>query len=111
MFDTQTGQHHQYSGLLKKYFVQQISALTGPASAERQNQTLADRDAEKLDLQSRALAEVSDWSGPMNPNHFQLSPAANLPDLVGNPPALQRAAPRQPSGMDGRSADQRAPAA
>src|SRR5487761_458760 len=60
MFDTQAG---QYSGLLKKYFVQQISALTSPASGERQTQTLADRDAEKLDLQSRALAEVSDWSG------------------------------------------------
>jgi len=74
MFDTQTGQHHQYSGLLKKYFVQQISALTSPSSAERQNQTLADRHAEKLDLQSRALAEVSDWSGPMTP-----APSSFLP--------------------------------
>jgi len=71
MFDTQTG---QYSGLLKKYFVQHISALTSPASAERQNQTLADRNAEKLDLQSRALAEVSDWSGP---NHS--TPSSFLP--------------------------------
>ena len=88
MFDTQTGQHHQYSGLLKSYFVQQISALTSPASAERQNQTLADRDAEKLDLQSRALSEVSDWSGADEPGAFELSPAANLFDLVGNPPAL-----------------------
>ena len=33
MFDTQTG---QYSGLLRRYVVQQISALTNPTSAERQ---------------------------------------------------------------------------
>ena len=83
MFDTQTGQHHQYSGLLKKYFVQQISALTGPASAERQNQTLADRDAEKLDLQSRALAEVSDWSGPMNPTTSSFLPRQTFLTSLG----------------------------
>lgn len=51
MFETQPS---QYSGLLKRYVVQQISALTSPASAERQ--------PDDLDLRSRALSEVSDWS-------------------------------------------------
>ena len=51
MFVTQAG---QYSGLLKRYVVQQISALTSPTSAERQT--------DDLDLRSQALSEVSDWS-------------------------------------------------
>jgi cyclic beta-1,2-glucan synthetase len=55
MFDTQPG---QYSGLLKRYVVQQISALTSPASAERQ--------VDNADLRSRALSEVSDWSAQIS---------------------------------------------
>jgi cyclic beta-1,2-glucan glucanotransferase len=51
MFDTQPG---QYSGLFKRYVVQQISALTSPTTAERQ--------PDKVDLRSRALCEVADWS-------------------------------------------------
>jgi len=51
MFDTQPG---QYSGLFKRYVVQQISALTSPAAAERQ--------PDNVDLRSRALCEVADWS-------------------------------------------------
>ena len=55
MFDTQPG---QYSGLLKRYVVQQISALTSPTAAERQHNN--------VDVRSRALAEVSDWSPQIN---------------------------------------------
>lgn len=51
MFDSQPG---QYSGALKRYVVQQISALTTPTSVEEQ--------PENADLRSRALSEVSDWS-------------------------------------------------
>src|ERR1700752_2918959 len=51
MFDTQPG---QYSGAIKRYVVQQISALTTPTSVEQQ--------PENADLRSRALSEVSDWS-------------------------------------------------
>jgi hypothetical protein len=51
MFDTQVG---PYSGLLKRYVVQHISALTSPTSAERQ--------PDNVDLRSRASSEVSDWS-------------------------------------------------
>jgi hypothetical protein len=40
--------------MFKRYVVQQISALTSPASAERQ--------PDSADLRSRALSEVSDWS-------------------------------------------------
>jgi cyclic beta-1,2-glucan synthetase len=54
-FDTQPA---QYSGLLKRYVVQQISALTTPASAERQ--------PDNVDLRSRAFSEVSDWSPQTN---------------------------------------------
>ncbi len=50
MLDTQPG---PYSGALKRYVVQQISALTTPISAEQ---------PENADLRSRALSEVSDWS-------------------------------------------------
>ena len=59
MFDTQTG---QYSGLLRRYVVQQITALTNPASAERLTELSADGEAEKLDLRSRAFSEVLAWS-------------------------------------------------
>jgi cyclic beta-1,2-glucan synthetase len=55
MFDTQPG---QYSGLLKRYVVQQISALTTPSSAERQT--------DNVDLRSSAASEVSDWSPEIN---------------------------------------------
>ena len=55
MFDTQPS---QYSGRLKRYVVQQISALTSPAAVERQ--------PDKVDLRSRALSEVSDWSSELS---------------------------------------------
>lgn len=55
MFETQSG---QYSGLLKRYVVQQISALTRPVSADRQ--------PDNVDLRSRATSEVSDWSAQPN---------------------------------------------
>jgi hypothetical protein len=55
MFDTQVG---PYSGLLKRYVVQHISALTSPTSGERQ--------PDNVDLRSRASSEVSDWS-PLAP--------------------------------------------
>jgi cyclic beta-1,2-glucan synthetase len=51
MFDTRPG---QYSGAFKRYVVQQISALTTPASAQPQT--------DNVDLRSRAVSEVSDWS-------------------------------------------------
>src|SRR5690348_17029598 len=51
MFDAQPG---QYSGLIKRYVVQQISALTSSTATERQ--------PDNVDLRTRALAEVSDWS-------------------------------------------------
>jgi cyclic beta-1,2-glucan glucanotransferase len=55
MFDRQPG---QYSGLLKRYVVQQISALTTPSPAERQ--------PDSADLRSTAVAEVSDWSAEIS---------------------------------------------
>ena len=55
MFDTQPG---QYSGLFKRYVVQQISALTSP--------TLAERQPDNVDLRSRALSEVADWSSEVS---------------------------------------------
>jgi cyclic beta-1,2-glucan synthetase len=51
MFDTQAG---QYAGLFKRYVVEQISALTSPTTAERQ--------PDNVDVRSRALCEVADWS-------------------------------------------------
>ncbi len=71
MLETQSG---HYSGLLKRYVVQQISALASPTSAERQTDTSTDREAQELDLRSRALSEVSDWS-----RHFSKTPSSFLP--------------------------------
>jgi cyclic beta-1,2-glucan synthetase len=51
MFDSQ---RTQYSGVVQRYVVQQISALTNPA--------LPADEADHLDLRSSALSEVSDWS-------------------------------------------------
>ena len=63
MFDTQTG-HIKYSGLLKKYFVQQITALTSPASAERLNQNLGRWRSRKAgSAKQSAFLRYSDWSG------------------------------------------------
>ena len=55
MFDSQPG---QYSGLLKRYVVQQISALTTPAPAERQ--------PDNVDLRGIAASEVADWSAEIS---------------------------------------------
>jgi cyclic beta-1,2-glucan glucanotransferase len=59
MFDTQPG---QYSGLLKRYVAQQISALTSPASADHESE----REVQETDLRSRAFSEVADWSSQVN---------------------------------------------
>jgi cyclic beta-1,2-glucan synthetase len=50
MFETQSG---QYSAAVKRYVVQQISALTTPNPTERQ--------PDNFDLRTRAISEVSDW--------------------------------------------------
>ena len=76
MFETQPG---QYSGLFKRYVVQQISALTRPTSAECESE----REVEKTDLRSRAFSEVSDWSSQINRNPSSFLPRQSFLTSLG----------------------------
>ena len=76
MFETQPG---QYSGVLKRYFVQQISALTSPSSAARESE----HDAEKIDLRSRASSEVGDWSPQINRKPSSFLPRQSFLTALG----------------------------
>ena len=76
MFHTQPG---QYSGLLKRYVVQQISALTSPSSAERESEP----EAEKIDLRSRAFSEVADWSPQANRKPSSFLPRQSFLTALG----------------------------
>src|SRR6202790_60546 len=75
MFETQPG---QYSGLLKRYVVQQISALTNPNSAETES-----AEAQKIDLRSRALSEVADWSSEINRKPSSFLPRQSFLTALG----------------------------
>jgi hypothetical protein len=76
MFHAQPG---QYSGLLKRYVVQQISALTSPSSAERESEP----EAEKIDLRSRAFSEVADWSPLANRRPSSFLPRQSFLTALG----------------------------
>ena len=76
MFHTQPG---QYSRLLKRYVVQQISALTSPSSAERESEP----EAEKIDLGSRAFSEVADWSPQANRKPSSFLPRQSFLTALG----------------------------
>ncbi len=75
MFETQPG---QYSGLLKRYVVQQISALTNPNSAGTES-----AEAQKIDLRSRALSEVADWSSEVNRKPSSFLPRQSFLTALG----------------------------